>query len=174
MTTPTSGLDLLGFADDVLHTAAPRPAALRRAVSAAYYTVFHELVRAAVRRSVGDHPVHHIDRHVAYRWYTHSDLRVVSKWVLAAAGRGKLPEQASSLLASPPPDLVILANRVGQLQKARITADYEYAEDVTIEDVRASVDKARSALDSLARLAGDRVAENYLTLLLGGPRLPAR
>jgi hypothetical protein len=174
MTAPTIGVDLLGFADDIVSLRIPRPAALRRAVSAAYYAVFHELVRAAVRRSMGTEGPHADDRQVASRWYSHHDIRVVSNWVLARARGDRIPKKVGLLLDPPTPDLVALAEAVDDLQEARIIADYEYAVDVTVEDTRDIIRTARSALACLAELPGDRVTDNYLTLLLGGPRLPDR
>lgn len=56
MITWIAGSELLDFADDVLRATAPRPAAFRRAVSAAYYAVFHELVRAAGAPVAGRRP----------------------------------------------------------------------------------------------------------------------
>lgn len=84
MTVPTPGSDLLAFADDVARAPAPRVAAVRRAVSAAYYALFST--------------VH----------------------------------------------------------------------------VKETVGQARAAVDDLLDVVGDRVTDNYLTLILGGPRFPAR
>jgi hypothetical protein len=168
------GSDLLGFADDVICAPDPRPAALRRAVSAAYYAVFHELIQAAIRRSIGADAAHAMDRQAASRWYSHHDVRVVSDWVRAQARGERIPEKARALLDQPSPELVILTEAVRTLRDARILADYEYAVDISMEDARAAIDRSRSALARLAELAPDRVTENYLTLLLGGPRLPER
>jgi hypothetical protein len=170
----TTGVDLLAFADDIVGVPSPRPAALRRAVSAAYYAVFHELVHTAVRQSIGTDSTHVNDRQAASRWYSHQDVRVVSGWVRAQARGERIPKKVQILLDLPPPDLVAFTEAVNDLQEARIVADYEYAVDVTVEDTRDILRIARSALARLADLPRDRVTENYLTLLLGGPRLPER
>jgi hypothetical protein len=96
VTAPTLDADLLDFADDVLSSPAPRPAALRRAVSAAYYAVFHELIGVAARRMLGDDPSHVDDWSTARRWYSHHDIRVVSKWIIAQTKRHRLPGWAVS------------------------------------------------------------------------------
>jgi hypothetical protein len=78
------------------------------------------------------------------------------------------------MLDLPTPDLVTFTEAVQKLQKARITADYDYSVEISEEDLQEIVLMARSALARLAELPPDRVTENYLTLLLGGPRLPDR
>lgn len=175
MSAPSSaGTDLLDFATEVVNAPSPRPAALRRAVSAAYYAVFHELVRMAVRQAMGSDPDHDEDRHIASRWCSHRNIWMVSKWVLARAQGHAVPQLVGSLLDAPPPDLVTVAETVNKLQDARNNADYNPAADISVARTKAAVDQARAALAGLARLAGNRVAENYLTLLLGGPRLSVR
>ncbi|MEN3357377.1 MAG: hypothetical protein V7637_1359 [Mycobacteriales bacterium] len=174
MTTPPIVEGLLDFADDVLRAPAPKPAALRRAVSAAYYAVFHQLVRSAARQIFGDDPVHEVDWQVASRWYSHHDVKVVSGWVVNQAGRRQLPQSLQLLLDTPSPELIELAGIVSELQDSRIEADYVASEDLEADEVGFLVCQARRALALLTRLSGDRVSDNYLMLLLGGPRLPLR
>lgn len=174
MTAPPCGVDLLDFADDVLSASFPRPAAIRRAISAAYYAVFHELTAAAARRTVGADSGRERDRHEATRWYSHHDVRVVSTWVSAQADGQRLPKSIEPLLDSPLPELIDFARDVIRLQEARVNADYDYTATFTADDARHLVGIARLALTRLACLPDDRVSDNYLMLLLGGPRLPSR
>ena len=174
MTAPIIGADLLDFADEVLSSPSPGSAALRRVVSTAYYAVFHELVGVAARRLLGADPSHAGDWFTAGRWYSHQDIRVVSSWVIGRTKRRKMPDTVEPLLDSPSADLVAFVKLITELQAARIRADYVHTPAPELEEARRLVDNARLALAYLRNLRGDRVSDNYLMLLLGGPRLPAR
>jgi len=123
---------------------------------------------------LGDDPSRVDDWSTARRWYSHHDIRVVSKWIIAQTKRHKLPETIEPLLDSPSAELVAFVKLIIELQSARIEADYVHTPTPEFQEVRRLVDNARLALAHLEKLPGDRVSDNYLMLLLGGPRLPAR
>lgn len=64
----------------------PSPTNHRRAVSAAYYALFHALIAAAVERVLPANIASDDDRHRAARWIQHDDLKQAASWVIACAG----------------------------------------------------------------------------------------
>jgi len=177
MRRPITGAELLDYAEAVLAAldpAQPRTIPLRRATSAAYYALFHELVREAVRQTIGDDDAREADRHAVSRWYTHTNIRTVSRWVLARAQGRTIPDPVAPLLDAPSPDLVAVADAFLALQDARHDADYNHEANITEHDTLAAVTRARDALARLPTLSADRGHKNYLLLLLAGPRLARR
>jgi len=79
---------------------------LRRAVSSAYYALFHGLIADATLRTVGDDPAHEDDRYTLSRWYSHGEMREVCQWVIRIARRESVPDGVARLLADPPAGLV--------------------------------------------------------------------
>src|SRR5260370_8965505 len=72
---PLSSTELLEVADLLVNqddAARPQPPSLRRAVSSAYYALFHELVGDSVHRVAGTGPATQAQRNAVSRWYSHS------------------------------------------------------------------------------------------------------
>lgn len=164
--------DLLAEVDGV--RAGTGTAHLRRAVSSAYYALFHELVSRAALQAVGPSPERQPDRHALARAYSHSVIRTVSQWVLDSAQDRKPPDLAAALLRDPPAELVAVAQVFCKSQDRRETADYDHAVTITPAQTRDHIAAVRRVPELLGQLEGDRAYRNYLTLLLGGPRLAAR
>ena len=174
MTAPITSEALLSVADTLAQLDDPSTAARRRAVSTAYYALFHGLIAEAVARTVGDDPDRDEDRYTYSRWYAHGEMRTVSQWVVRLARGESVPNGIPILLGNPPPDLVELARTFIQLQEARHEADYDHAANLSDADARVAINTAREALARLLSLATDRAYANYLALLLGGPKLVVR
>jgi hypothetical protein len=177
VTAPIASGELLEIAEllaDQDDPAYPRPTHLRRAISSAYYALFHELVREAVAHAVGDSSAKQAEREAVARWYNHSEIRVVSRWVVSQAQGRKLPDPVIPLLANPPADWVAVADAFNDLHDARHEADYDHAATITQQDARNLISLARDAIGRLQGLRGDRVYDSYLLLLLGGPRVASR
>jgi hypothetical protein len=147
---------------------------LRRAVSSAYYALFHGLIAQATQRTMGAGNDREADRYSVSRWYAHREIRAVCQWVVNRSAGRTVPDGVAALLDTPPPDLVAVAELFLALQQARHAADYDHMVELTLADTRAHVDTARDALGRLPRLSGDRVYDNYLMLLLGGPKIASR
>src|SRR5260370_13060345 len=81
--------ELLVGHDDV---ARPRPSCLRRAVSSAYYALFHELICEAVHRAVGTDAATQAQRDTVSRWYSHAAVLAVSQWVVRRSAGRRLPD----------------------------------------------------------------------------------
>jgi hypothetical protein len=147
---------------------------LRRAVSSAYYALFHGLIADATRRTVGDHSDREDDRYAIGRWYNHSEMRLVSRWVICRARGESIPDGVADLLDHPPPELVDLARAFVQLQESRNDADYDHRAELDRADAIEAINTARDALARLGQLTGARAYDNFLLLLLDGPKLASR
>lgn len=154
----------------------PRTVNLRRAISSAYYALFHELVHWAGRKAVWEATGRDTERWTLARWYQHADLRRVCGWFVAA-GRGdrSLPAGVEVLLAGAskpagvPAGLVDVAEAFEELYAARQRADYDHHYEVTRRHALDLVGNAATAIKAWRSLPDDYYSEVFLTLL-GGPR----
>jgi uncharacterized protein (UPF0332 family) len=151
---------------------------LRRAISSAYYALFHELVSGSATQVLPADAGRDEARWTITRWYQHGDVRQVSEWVsaLASDGRGA-PEPITALFggsAAPeqiPADLLFVAESFIILHGARQRADYDHALEVTRELAVALVDRAAGAISTWREMPGGYHVDLFRMLLLGGPRL---
>jgi hypothetical protein len=140
---------------------------LRRAISNAYYCVFHAILTAAANHFVGSSKQNTRQYGLVYRSVEHSSLRS-----LCAAVRSR---QLSQKIASHAPvegfdlDTQILAKFVLQLQEKRIAADYDPGIQIKTLDARLAVESARTALRHLDQ-ANAESREAFLSLLAFQPR----
>lgn len=100
----------------------PRQADLRRAISAAYYAVFHATVAAAADHYVGANKRTTNQYALAYRSVDHKELRELCAKV-------KSPNPAGKMLRYGPsggfdPEMRTFANILQELQEKRQEADY--------------------------------------------------
>jgi hypothetical protein len=174
VTAPITSEALLSVADTLARLDDPTTVARRRAVSSAYYALFHSLIADAVGRTIGDDPARDEDRYTVSRWYSHGEMRTVSQWVIRLARGESVPNGVAVLLGNPPPDLVELARAFIQLQEARHEADYDHTANLAEADTRAAIDTAREALSRQCQLSRQHQYDNFLALLLGGPRHVSR
>jgi hypothetical protein len=153
--------DLLDLADHLSRRERrkPRQASLRRAVSTAYYALFHLLIEDATKR-----------------WSGHKDSRVG----LARAFEHSNMERASKAFQKPnwegfdgkdvliPQDLQNVARVFASLQAERHRADYNYAARFTRTDVQGKVSQVQDAFEQWATVRKDSAADYYLIALLTG------
>ena len=71
---------------------------LRRAISSAYYALFHELIGRATRKAIGPGAGREAERSALARWYQHADLRLLCGPVSDFARRAAAGEQVIRLL----------------------------------------------------------------------------
>ena len=171
MTAPITSEALLSVADTLARLDDPTTVARRRAVSSAYYALFHGLIAEAVRRTFGDDPARDEDRYTVSRWYNHGEMRTVSQWVIRLSRGESVPNGVAVLLRNPPPDLVELSRAFILLQEARHEADYDHTANVSEADARAAIDAAREGLVRGRLLVHHRTFSNFQVLLLGGPKV---
>jgi hypothetical protein len=135
LSAPITSEALLSVADTLARVDdASTTVHLRRAVSSAYYALFHGLIADATRRTVGDHPDREDDRYAIGRWYNHGEMRSVSRWVIRRARGESIPDGVAHLLDHSPPELVGLAQAFVQLQESRHDADYDHRAELDRAD----------------------------------------
>lgn len=117
----------------------PRQASLRRAVSTAYYSVFHRIAeRGAVLMDVQ----HSRLRPIVRRAFEHSVIRKVAEQLKD----GRLPAPWAKALDRPPsPHLVRLGDVFLELQQARHEADYDFGRNFLRTGVLALLAQAEDA-----------------------------
>ncbi|MBW3541909.1 MAG: hypothetical protein KY476_16695 [Planctomycetes bacterium] len=139
--------DLLNQAERLakLDPRRPRQTNLRRAVSSAYYAVFHFLVDQSCRNAIGAQHDQSPFRHVLGRAFTHSTMRDACKsfagGTLKDAVRKGLPASFST-----PSSVRSIAKRFVGLQDERHLADYDRTERFNRGDVLTLVREARMAI----------------------------
>lgn len=163
----------MSLSDELLDTArrlAVSPSATeadtRRAISTAYYALFHRLVETAVAALVTDPG----QQRALGRRFSHTEIRKVCQLAL----KSPLPPIAVPFFGpSTPADLKDVAKAFGELQDQRHAADYDTGASFASGDADDAVQTAQDALDALARLA-PATARPFLVLLLVGEPKPPR
>ena len=144
----------MSFHDDLLDQAEhlakldlrrPKQANLRRAISSAYYALFHLLIS----ESSG---LYFVNRKLSARMsrtHRHAEMEKASRYFAI----GKLPTafQRDREPYSTPPDLKLVADAFVELQEARHKADYDLSSDFGRQEALSKVDSARQAFEAWER-----------------------
>ena len=133
----------------------PTQANLRRAVSTAYYAVFHLLTRTAADLLIGK--THNSAWHLAYRALEHGNAK--------NACRNK---RAMEIF---PPEIREFAETFVVLQGARHQADYSYEKNYDRQDTLAVIDTAEGAIAQFEG-AGREDRRSFVAYLLFKRRSP--
>jgi hypothetical protein len=134
----------------------------RRAVSAAYYAVFHLLTMTAAESwAVGR------ERHRFARLFEHGRLRTAS---LALPGKLKerLGDNASPDDQKTADTLATIAKDFVALQQDRNSADYDNSREWSHTEVENVIQRARGLYNGWITVSKTPLAESYLLDLLGG------
>ena len=150
------------FANHHLGAGRPRPVWLRRAVSSAYYALFHSigLQAAAHVLPTGTRP----EQLQLCRSFGHRQLKEVCEWI--AGRRGNPPSNVRGLiqsLAGTPIDGVAAA--FCDLQEARHKADYDHLEPVSKAATLLAIADAERATQQL-EAASERDRHAFFSLLV--------
>lgn len=122
----------------------PRQASLRRAVSAAYYALFHQLVEAASQDLVTGRDCENL-RHKVRRAFQHKEMKDVCQ-ALAKWQPKQPPTRLADLFLQPPtPDIQAVASAFVELQQARHDADYDAQYRFSRDDVLTLLETADQA-----------------------------
>lgn len=145
----------------------PKQASLRRAVSSAYYAIFHALIddasrfllRGAARESL---------RNQLARAFEHGHMKQAARAFAYSGKKRNAPKNEWRLLlsATPSADLRNVADTFVDLQQWRHDADYNVARAFTRSEVQAVVTRATAALALWRTLRGSREAEIFCLALL--------
>ncbi len=156
--------DLLAQARHLLRKEPRRPkqASLRRAVSAAYYALFHLLVHESSKRLISGAAHTHL-RALTARAHDHATMRQASK---AFASGGLPPNLHLILPGGVPPEIRTIAGVFVDLQQARHSADYDVTQKLTRHDAQALVAQAERAFQSWQTAREDPATRAYLAALL--------
>ncbi len=142
----------------------PRQATLRRAISSAYYALFHSLVSEGALALAPAKPAGLRSR--VQRAYAHATMREVcdrfSRGDASGLGAGT-KELVTGIVAS---DLVEVAQSFGLLQEARHRADYDTARPWQRVDVLALVARVEETLVRWQKIRGTDNARVFLTAML--------
>ena len=157
----------MAFADDLLEQAyhlanlesdEPKQASLRRAVSTAYYALFHLLIDEAV----GNWGVTR-QRSILARTFDHGKMKgICEEHVKGFYSSGQPPEGVR---------LKNVAHTFVQLQEKRHTADYDNAVVWSRTNVMAAIDMVSAAFSDWRDIRTDDTAQDYL-LQLFLPKIP--
>lgn len=161
----------MGIAEDLLTLAGrladpaptePQQACFRRAISTAYYALFHVLVQEAVQGWNGSSTA----RFGLERKFEHKIMKDVSNAIVRSSWRGW-----SNPSPVVPPELRIVAKIFVNLQDARQQADYDNAKTWASIDVQITVAEAREAFENWSKIRTHPAANEYLlSLLIGNKR----
>lgn len=156
----------MGIAQDLLqqanHLAAyegnnPTQASLRRAVSTAYYALFHLLVEDAAQRWQGSHEA----RGGLERAFDHGPMKTASLQF-----RGTTWSDWLGTSRQVPPAVRQVANAFVDLQEERHTADYDNHEQWSLTEVQTTLNTAARAFQDWFSIRTDPMAGNYLLAML--------
>lgn len=139
--------------------ARPKQASLRRAVSTAYYALFHLLVREATERLLRGTALSEYRPGLA-RSFQHRAMKAASS---AIAAGGTLKGFGTLQI---PADLLIVAESFVTLQEERHRADYDLGSQFTRTEALTLVSQAEYAFDRWRSVRKQAAADIYLAALL--------
>jgi hypothetical protein len=146
---------------------APRQADLRRAISTAYYAVFHAIVTDAADDFVGRSHRHAPRYALVYRSIDHRSVRGLCEDVVKTTPPAKYSNYVP--MGGFGPDLIALATAVVELQEKRHAADYDPLFRARMSDAVLAVATSRTALVRF-RAASRARRKAFLSLLVFSPR----
>ncbi len=138
----------------------PKQASLRRAISAAYYALFHLLVFEASRLLVKDlRLVNRINR-----VYGHAGMNEISK----SFANGEWPKAFDPVKGAfpVPQELKSVSQAFVDLQQARHDADYNLGKKFTRSEALGFVEQSRKAFEDWDKVRKDDLARIYLACFL--------
>jgi len=171
--------DLLAQAETLatLDAKKPKQASLRRAVSSAYYAVFHYLVQEACSVQLGSQHGQAPYRHALGRACAHS----IMKQACTSFGGGTLkdavikglPREASGRY--PIPEAIQdLASTFAELQEKRHLADYDRSERFKRADVLTLIEQVKNHVAKFSSLAASEDKKFFLACLWAWKELTNR
>jgi uncharacterized protein (UPF0332 family) len=162
--------DLIKVAQDLVQRGkigAPKQAELRRAVSTAYYALFHFLSRAAANVLIGSTKSASPAYTIVYRAFEHRRMSAACR----AASKPKLDPKTSIALACDAfdPNLRAAAQAFVELQDRRHRADYDPNYRITRTEAQNTIALAERSIARLGLVRPEEFAL-FLTFLLLSPR----
>lgn len=143
----------------------PNDAELRRAVSTAYYALFHKVVRTAADRFMGPGQQNSAGFSILYRGFQHRDTKTVCEALQVSTLKPKYQNSLRRTFTSQ--DMRDFASAFPALQEARHLADYDPATRFFPSDVSSLVDAAEVAMDASDRAAVDEKTDVLVLMMVG-------
>ncbi|MCB2261747.1 MAG: hypothetical protein LGR52_02220 [Candidatus Thiosymbion ectosymbiont of Robbea hypermnestra] len=145
----------------------PQDASLRRAVSTAYYALFHLLTDEASRFLISSGPDWDPLRNLVARGFDHSEMSGIAK--AFSSGYGALPQHIQGVIPEAPgypKELSKVADAFYDLQTCRHLADYDRFYRLTREETFTLVRRAESAFADWQKIRTHKAARTFLVALL--------
>lgn len=146
---------------------APRQVDLRRAISSAYYGVFHALLTEAADLFAGRANRRTAQYALVYRSIDHRSLRATCEDIAKTTPPQKYTKYTPK--GGFGPDLIALADAVVGLQEKRHAADYDPLFSVRMSDAVLAIGTGRTALVHFGKASHAR-RKAFLSLLVFSPR----
>ena len=150
----------------------PSPVFLRRAVSSAYYALFHSMTRQAAEHLL-PHGTTDQQLHLVRR-FNHGELKTVCGWIggQQGIGSGRMSASIRSVVDDlKPTPIRIVATTFWDLQEERHAADYDHFTSVAKGAALTQIDLAGRAVQTLTNSdAKDRSAFFTLLAVASNPR----
>lgn len=143
----------------------PKQASLRRAVSSAYYALFHFLIDEACRLVLSGKTDHRPLREQLARGFDHSRMKTASN-AFASANRNNPWVALFGAPPAIPAALRQVARVFAQLQEERHEADYSLGKTLTRSDVLMTITRARSAMATWKTIKSSPEADAYLLAMI--------
>jgi hypothetical protein len=156
-----------------LDTKKPKQASLRRAISAAYYAVFHLLVDEACRVQIGAQHNQAPFRQVLGRAFTHGVMKEACK----SFGGGTLKKGVAKGLPvsfTIPGEIREFADTFVELQGKRHLADYDLTERFKRSDVLTLIAEVRKQCENFGNLSPSSEKRFFLACLWAWKELANR
>ena len=151
----------------------PRQASLRRAVSTAYYALFHFMGEEATRELIGAGPQRKVLRQLACRSLAHGKIKAVCIEFQKTPPRQSLQPFWNPLRVQANADLREVCKTFADLQQARHAADYDRSQTVSRASALDACKQAKEAIEAWDRLKSSDPAllHFFATVLLLWPGL---
>lgn len=142
----------------------PKQASLRRALSAAYYALFHLLTSEASRRLVGTDPARASLRGIVQRAFGHADMSEAAQGFASANPSRKVSGALGSTAVAP--ELRRVARTFVDLRQLRHDADYNTLRTFTRGETLDFVAQTEEAFADWKRVRGSVQGDVFLVALL--------
>ncbi len=172
--------DLLAVAQALLrqHRRRPNQAFLRRAVSSAYYGVFHFLIEQATAEIAGAGPGNALARAFWARKFNHSQMNETCKQIGSQNNWPKSVVEnlspSANAIATPNAEIQRISQTFTTLQQARHSADYDPLKRFTKEGVTQWYESAKEVVTQWQKIPKGSERSFFLYLLFHGPNSKPR
>jgi uncharacterized protein (UPF0332 family) len=167
MPNPSELLALARHLSTATATFTPNDAELRRAVSTAYYALFHNVVAAAAERFMGPGYQNSAGYGIIYRGFEHREIKNICEALEASTLKEKYKKALKRTSLSK--EIKYFARMFPFIQEQRHGADYDPHVRLFASDVVTLVNATEAAMGAFDRAAADEKAD-ILALMMVGAR----